>query len=377
MASFARDLGLATRSLRRTPAFAITAIITVALGIAASTAIFSMVDGVLLSHLPYANGERLVHLTHPSSHSPDEGFSVLEVRDLGERTRSLAGVAEYHSMAFELYGHGDPMRVQTGVISDDFFDLLGVEPLLGRLFRPGEDAVGAPPAVLLSYRFWMEKFGGDSSVVGSTFTMNDRVHTVVGVLPPLPGYPDDNDIWMPAGACPFRSAPAMMNSRSMRMVGAWAVLKPDVTLERAGADLASVERELRAEYPAAYPAGAKLRVAAVTVREELTARSRPLLFTLLGTAAFLLVVATSNLANLTLARHLQRRREIALRVALGAGRWRVFRQLAAESLVITALGGILGALLASSGIGILRALAALVTPRAGEVRMDTRVLLFA
>lgn len=376
MASFASDLTLATRSLRKAPGFAITAIVTIALGIGASTAIFSMVNGVLLSRLPYGGGERLVHLTQASSRAPDEGFSVLEVQDLGDRTRSLAGVAEYHSMAFELYGHGDPMRVQTGVVSDDFFELLGVEPLLGRLFRPGEDAIGAPPVVLLSYRFWKEKFGGDSSVVGSAFTMNDKVHTVVGVLPPLPGYPDDNDLWMPAGACPFRSAPQMMSSRSMRMVGAWAVVKPGIPLDRARADLASVERELHAEYPEAYPPSARLRIGAVTVREELTARSRPLLFTLLGTAAFLLLVATANLANLTLARHLRRRREIALRVALGAGSWRIFRQLAAESLVITSLGGILGALLALSGLGILRALAALVTPRAGEVRMDARVLLF-
>lgn len=377
MTSFASDLLLATRSLRKAPGFAATAIITIALGIGASTAIFSMVDGVLLSRLPYGGGERLVHLTQASSRAQDEGFSVLEVQDLGERARSLAGVAEYHSMAFELYGHGDPMRVQTGVVSDDFFDLLGVKPLLGRLFRPGEDAVGAPPVVLLSYRFWMDKFGGDSAVVGSAFTMNDRIHTVVGVLPPLPAYPDDNDLWMPAGACPFRSAPQMLSSRSMRMVGAWAVMKPGVPLERARADLASVERGLHAEYPEAYPASARLRVGAVTVREELTSRARPLLFTLLGTAAFLLVVATANLANLTLARHLRRRRELALRVALGAGSWRIFRQLAAESLVITSLGAMMGALLALSGLGILRSLAALVTPRAGEVRMDARVLLFA
>lgn len=376
MSSFAGDLALALRSLRKAPGFAIAAIVTIGLGIGASTAIFSMVDGVLLSRLPYGGGEQLVHLTQSSSRAPDEGFSVLEVHDLSERTRSLAGVAEYHSMAFELYGHGDPMRVQTGVVSDDFFHLLGVEPFLGRLFRPGEDAVGAPPVVVLSYRFWLDRFGGDSSVVGSAFTMNDRVHTVVGVLPPLPSYPDANDIWMPAGACPFRSSPRMLSSRSMRMVGAWARLKPGIPLERATADLASAEHDLHLEYPEAYPASQRLQLRVTSVREELTSRSRPLLFTLLGTAAFLLVVATANLANLTLARQLRRRRELALRVALGAGSWRIFRQLAAESLVVTTFGGVLGALLALSGVGILRALAALVTPRAGEVKIDARVLLF-
>ena len=377
LSSFASDIAFATRTLRRSPGFAITAIVTVALGIGASTAIFSMVNGVLLRRLPYGGGERLIHVTQSSARSPDEGFSVLEVHDLGEQAQSLAGVAEYHSMAFELYGHGDPMRVQTGVVSDDFFSLLGVEPLLGRLFRPGEEAVGAPPVLLLSHRFWIEKFGGDSSVIGSALTMNDRVHTVVGVLPPLPSYPDDNDVWMPAGACPFRSAPQMMSSRSMRMVGAWAVLKPGATLEQGRAELASVERHLHQEYPEAYPASARLRIAAIPVREELTSRSKPLLLTLLGTAAFLLLVATANLANLTLARQLRRGQELALRAALGAGSWRIFRQLAAESLVITTVGGILGALLAFSGIGMLRALASLVTPLAGEIGVDARVLLFA
>lgn len=376
MAGFASDLGFAARTLRKSPGFAFTAIVTVALGIGASTAIFSMVNGVLLRRLPYGGDERLVHITHTSATSPDDGFSVLEINDLRRQARSLAAVAEYHSMAFELYGRGDPMRVQTGVVSDDFFDVLGVQPLLGRLFRPGEEAVGAPPVVVLSYSFWMERFGGDPSVVGSSFTMNDKVHTVVGVLPRLPSYPDENDLWMPAGACPFRSAPRMMNSRAMRMVGAWAALEPGTTLERSRAELATLERRLHEEYPEAYPTSERLRIAAVSVREELTSRARPLLLTLLGTAAFLLLVATANFANLTLARQLRRRRELALREALGAGGWRIFRQLVAETLMITAVGGALGALLAVSGIGMLRALATRVTPRAGEIGIDLAALLF-
>ena len=213
-----QDMRYAARTLRKAPVFSLAAVVTLAIGIGASTAIFSMVNGVLLHRLPIGSGDRLVHLVAPSAQAPDEGYSMIEVADLNRDLRTMSGVAEYHSMPFQLYGHGDPLRVQTGVVSDRFFDMIGVKPVLGRTFLPGEEAVGAPPVVVLSYQFWMDQFHGDSSIVGATFTMNDRMHHVVGVLPPLPGYPNENDMWMPAGACPFRSAPMMMNDRGMRMV---------------------------------------------------------------------------------------------------------------------------------------------------------------
>ena len=184
------DSRYALRTLVKAPAFTIAAVLTIGLGIGASTAIFSMVNGVLLRRLPIGVGDRFVHLVQPSTRSNDEGFSVLEVADLNAATQTMSGVAEYHSMSFQLYGHGEPLRVQTGVVSDRFFDMLGVKPLLGRTFRPGEEAVGAPPVVVLTHAFWMDQFHGDSSIVGATFTMNDKIHTVVGVLPPMPGYPE-------------------------------------------------------------------------------------------------------------------------------------------------------------------------------------------
>src|SRR2546423_3043570 len=189
----AQALRYAGRTLRKAPAFTFAAVVTLAVGIAASTAIFSMVNGVLLRRLPIASGNRLVHLTQPSTQAEDEGFSVTEVKDLNRQLHTVTGVAEYHAMAFQLYGHGDPLRVVTGVVSDRFFDMLGVKPILGRTFRPGEEEVGAATVVLLSHKFWMEQFHGDPSIVGAKFTMNDRVHQVVGVLPPLPTYPNDND----------------------------------------------------------------------------------------------------------------------------------------------------------------------------------------
>jgi predicted permease len=369
------DLRFALRTLRKTPTFTLLAILTIALGIGANTAAFSLVHGVLLRRLPYGNDNRLVRIKQPSATSPDARFSVLEIKDYRTQTKSLAGAAEYHSMPFQLYGNGEPQRVQTGVVSDNFFTLLGVQPLLGRTFRPGEEAVGAPPVALLSYRYWMQKLGGDPKVVGSTFTMNDRVHTVVGVLPPLPTYPDDNDIWMPAGACPFRDG--VMNNRRGRMLQQFALLAPGATLEQAASDIATVSGRLHREYAEAYPAARKLATQVASLHDELTAQSRPLFLTLLAAAAFVLLIAVTNFANLVLARQLRRQREIALREALGADSGRLFRQLATESLCVTFAGGALGVLIAYSGLGLLRSLATRVTPRANEITIDPVVLGFA
>jgi len=373
---FLNDIRIAIRAMARTPGFTALSVITVGLGIGATTAVFSMVQGVLLRRLPYADGDRLVRLVQPSANSPDVGFSVTEVQDY-RQVPQFAAVAEYHSMAFQLYGRGEPQRVQTGVVSDDFFTLLGVRPLHGRLFLPGEEAIGAPPVVVLSYRYWMDDLGGDSTVIGSTFTMNDKVHTIVGILPPLPTYPDDNDIWMPAGACPFRSSPRMMTQRDMRMVSAFAVLRPGVTMTEAQNSLAATAARLRTAFPAAYPAASKLTVHTVSLHDELTNRSRALFLTLLATAVFVLLVATANFANLMLARQARRLHEMALRSALGAGRGQLFRQLVTESLCVTLAGGALGVLIAANGLDLLRNFAARVTPRADEISLDPVVLGFA
>ena len=372
-----QDLRYAFRTLRKAPAFSASAGLTLALGLAASTAIFSMVSGVLLRRLPIGSGNRLVHLSQPSVRGDNEGFSVMEVKDLDRDLHAASGVAEYHSMSFQLYGHGDPLRVQTGVVSDKFFDLLGVKPLLGRTFRPGEEAVGAPPVVVLSYRYWMDQFRGDSSIVGATFTMNDRVHTVVGVLPALPGYPNDNDIWMPAGACPFRSAPQMLNVHGHRMVDAFAVLKPSATIQQAQTELASLTARYHAAYPADYPADRAMRFQVTGARDEMTARAKPVLLLLMGTAAFLLLAAVANVANLSLSRQMRRGRELALRVALGAGARRLYRQLAFESVMVAFGAGIVGVALGGSGIGLLRTMATRFTPRAGEIHMDLWMFGFA
>ncbi len=377
MQEILQDLRFAFRTLAKSRSYALLAIITIALGVGATTAVFSMVNGVLLRRLPYAGEDRLVRLVQPSATAPDARFSVPEVKDYRTQVPEFAAVAEYHSMPFQLYGNGEPQRVVTGVVSDDFFSLLGVKPLLGRLFLPGEEAVGTPPVVVLDYRYWVERMGADPKVIGSTFIMNDHVHTIVGVLPPLPTYPDANDIWMPAGACPFRSDPKMLNNRKGRMVKAFALLKPGATLASAESSMKLVSNRLHLEYTADYPDARRLGVGVLTLQDELTRASRPLFLTLLATAAFVLLIATANFANLTLARQLRRHGELALRTALGASRSRLFRQLATESLCVTLAGGGLGVLIAFSGLGLLRTFATRVTPRAGEITLDPTVLMLA
>ena len=376
MSDLLRDIRLATRSLSKTPAFTALALVTVALGIGASTAVFSMVNGALLKKLPYAADRRLVRIWQPNANNPEGRLSVPELDDY-RKVSALVGISEYHSMPFQFYGRGEPQRVQTGVVSDNFFDLLGVKPILGRGFVRGEERVGAPNVILLSHRYWTEEFGGDRSIVGSKFTMNDRVGTIIGVLPPLPVYPDNNDIWMPAGQCPFRSAPQTMNSRGGRMLQGFAAITPGLTPAIAQRQLEATARNLHAAYPADYPATAKRSIASVPVRDELTRSARPLLLALLASALFVLIIAAANFANLTLSRQLRRKREFALRAALGADRKRIFKQLVTESVVVSTIGALLGVALAYGGLGLLRAFAARVSPRAAEITIDPLVLTFA
>jgi putative ABC transport system permease protein len=376
MADLLRDIRLATRSLSKTPAFTALSVVTVALGIGASTAVFSMVNGALLKKLPYAADRRLVRIWQPNANNPQGRLSVSEIEDY-RKVAAFTGISEYHSMPFQFYGRGEPQRVQTGVVSDNFFDLLGVKPVLGRGFVRGEERVGAPNVILLSHRYWLEQFGGDPSIVGAKFTMNDRVGTIIGVLPPLPVYPDNNDIWMPAGQCPFRSAPQVMSSRNGRMLQGFGVTKPAVTPEIAQRQLETTSRRLHEAYPESYAVANKYSIASASVRDELTRSARPLLLALLASALFVLVIAAANFANLTLSRQLRRRQEFALRAALGADRRRIFKQLVTESVCVTTGGVLLGIGIAYGGVGLLRTFAARVSSRAAEISIDPVVLTFA
>ena len=372
-----QDLRYGLRSLRANPGFSLIVVLTLALGIGANTAIFSVVNAVLLRPLPYASGEQLVALQQeaPAAGVESMGLSPLEVTDYRASSEALDGVVEYHSMTFTLLGGVEPQRVVTGVVSWSFFDVLGVQPVLGRDFRPADEGPKADAVLLLSHDFWQSKLGGDPGVVGRRFEMNDRVHTVVGVLPPLPPYPDPNDVFMPASACPFRSRASVAENREARMLRAFARVKADVPLAQAKAEVGVIGERLRSQYPAAYPKfgyRADLR----QVREELVRGARHPFLALLATAALVLLIACANVANLIIARLSGRERELAVRAALGAGRSRLVRQLLTESTILALAGGALGLLLAGAGARLLSTFAARFTPRANEVSLDGWVLTF-
>ena len=373
-----RDVRYAWRTLLRNPGYALVAVLTLGLGIGANTAIFTVINGVLLRPLPYAESREILHLDQAAARlGPDPlGFSVQEIRDYREQNHVFSDLAEYHSMTFTLLGTKNPERVATGVVSANYFDVLGVKPVLGRLITPADESLNAPPVLVLSHAYWMKEFGGDRKILGRPFEMNDRVHTVVGVLPPLPEYPDADDVYMPTTSCPYRSDPKMIANRDMRMMTAFARLKPGVTPAQARADLAAIQSRLAIAYPKSYRASAGTAALVAPVEQELTHAARPTFLTLLGAAGLVLLLACANLANLALSRQMRRSREMAIRMATGASQWNIFRQLLTESMMVALGGGVLGMGIAASGSRVLISQAARMTPLSGEIRLDGWVLLF-
>jgi predicted permease len=364
--------------LRRNPGFSLVAVLTLALGIGANTAIFSVIYGVLLRPLPYQNGERLLTLKQqaPLAGVDSLGFSVKEIADYRTQTQTLDEVVEYHAMAFTLFGRSEPERVQTGVVSASFFDVLGVQPKLGRSFLPSDEQHGADAVLILSHDYWERSHHSDPNIVGKVFQMNNRPHTVIGVLPPIPEFPDNNDVYMATSACPTRSSEQFKENRRARMMTVFGRLKPGVTSEQAQADLATIAGRLTQDHPADYPASSGYQLAAASLREALTRAARPTFLILLGTAGLVLLIACANVANLTLARVLRREREMAVRSALGASRGRLMRQMLTESTLLSLAGGALGILLAALSLNLLIGFAERFTPRASEITLDVTALLF-
>jgi putative ABC transport system permease protein len=372
-----QDLRYGARTLIKHPGYSAVVILILALGIGANTAIFSVVNGVLLRPLPYPEEDRLVILRQSAIPIGLEDIRVspLEMADYRARSRALADLVEHHSMPFTLLDRGVPHRVQTGVVSWSFFNVLGVKPILGRTFTPEDETHGAEPVLVLSHEYWQSR-GADPKIVGRSMEINDKAHMVIGVLPPVPRYPTEDEVYMPTTACPFRSSEHAMTHRGGRNLTAFGRLRSGIPLEQARADLAAVAGQLRTEYPEDYPAEAGFQATLLPLREELVREARPKLLILLGTVGLVLLIVCANVANLALARLTDRRRELALRSALGAGRGRIARQLLTESALLALAGGAAGLLLALPALRLLTTYAARFTSRASEIGIDGSVLLF-
>ncbi len=373
-----QDVRYGARVLRKNPAFSLAAIVTLALGIGANTAIFSLVYGVLLRPLPYQDGGQLVvlHQLNTKAGAPHIPFSVKELTDYGEQNHTLEGIVEHHTMVFLLSDSETAERVQTAVVSGNFFDVLGVKPLLGRTFAESDDQMGADPVIVLSYKFWQQHRHGDPAIVGKIFEMNSKPHTVIGVLPPIPQYPSESDLYMTTVQCPTRSSAGFKARRKSRMMTAFARLKPGVKLDQAQADLSVVASQIERANPDVYSKQSGYAMSAVPLRDDLTHTARTTFLVLLAGAGFVLLIACANVANLMLARLLRLEREMGVRAALGASKGRLLRQLLTESMLVSVTGGLLGLMLAPLVLKILVEFAARYSTRAAEVHIDAPVLLF-
>jgi predicted permease len=371
------DLAFAMRSLRRAPGFAITVVLTLALGIGANTAMFTLLRGTLLRPLPNRNGDQLVYLRQTVASDRDENlsFSVPEVADLRTATTTLADIAEFSSMAFTMVGSDDqPLRVQTGIVSGNFFDVVGLGPVIGRTMNPRDDGPAAAPVTVLSHKFWIEKFGGDSGVVGRSIRINQVVSTIIGVVEPAPAYPRRTDVFVNVVTSPHHLSATMITGRTHRMSEVFARLAPSATVDKAREEIERISTTMFRDHSEAYESVAGHQVTVSPLKEAVNERAALTFWVLMGAAAFVLLIACANVANLTLVRGVAREREMLVRAALGAGRLRLRRLLLAENLTLALAGGALGVLVAYAALGMLTAFAAQFTPRAAEIRLDAMVL---
>jgi putative ABC transport system permease protein len=374
--SLMTDLKFALRSLIRARWLALTVAVTLALGIGANAAIFSVVRGVLLRPLVNRDQDRLIYI-HQSAKGiglENTHFSVPELKDLQARVKSVSAFGDFSTIEFTMLGLGEPRTVRAGVVGGSYFEVMGLEPVLGRLLGPGDDGPKADGAAVLTYRFWTTALKSDPSVLGKIIRLSDRPATVVGVLEPSVPYPQETEIIANVVTSPHHLDATMVDGRVHRMTELFGRLAPGAELETARAELRAVHGAVLKEHPEAYQPQADYRIDAVKLRDQIISPARTILLVLLAASVLVFVVACSNVANLILARSVRREGELAIRAALGASIVALRRTLLAESLLLCGAGAVLAILIARPMVSVLASYAARYSVRANDVTVDATLL---
>ncbi len=379
--SFLSELKVGARSLGRSKGLTITVVLTLAIGIGANAAMFSLVRAVLLRPLVNRDEDRLVYIRQsaPGNGDDNSAFSVPEIQDLRSRVKTLSSFGDFSTLGFTMVGLGEPRTVQAGVVGGSYFQVMGLRPVLGRLLDAHDDGPNAAGAVVLTYRFWSTTLKSDPSVIGKKVRLDSfidaRPATVVGVLEPCVPYPQDTEIIANIVTSAHHLSATMVTGRIHRMTELFARLAPGADLQMARAELSSVYGVMKREHPDAYPAKADFRISAVKLRDQLTSGARTILLVLMAASILVFVIACSNVANLILARTVRRENELGIRAALGAGTGALRRTLLAESLLLCVAGATLGLLIARPMVAVLARYASRYSVRALDLQVDASMLL--
>jgi putative ABC transport system permease protein len=377
--SFFRDLRVAVHSFSRTPGMATAVILTLALGIGANAAIFTLVRGILLKPLVNRDEDRLIYIRQsaPGIRDDNTTFSVPEIQDLRARVKTVSVFGDFSTIGFTMIGLGEPREVKAGVVGGSYFDVMGLHPVLGRLIGPQDDGSNAAGVVVLTYRFWSTTFKKDPSVLGKSVRLGsfgDRSATVIGVLEPCVPYPEDTEIIANVVTSPHHLSATMVTGRIHRMTEVFGRLAPGATLDQARAELQSAYGAMKKDHPEAYPAQADYHIDAKLFRDQITVGARTILLVLLAAAALVFIIACSNVANLILARTVRREGELAVRAALGASKGALRGMLLAESLLLCGIGATIGVGSAQPMVSVLGRYASRFSVRALDLKVDSSLL---
>ena len=370
------DLKFAARSLMRSKGLTVTVVLTLALGIGANAAIFTLVRGVLLRPLVNRDENRLIYIRQSARGIGFDNatFSVPEIQDLRARVKTLSAFGDFSTIGFTMVGLGEPREVRAGVVGGSYFEVMGLRPVLGRLLDKRDDGPSAAGAMVLTYRFWTTQLKSDPTVLGKTVRLGERTATVVGVLEPSVPYPAETEIIANVVTSPHHLSATMVTGRVHRMTELFGRLAPGANLEQARAELRTVYANMLKEHPEAYSPRADFRISAVLLRDQITSRARTVLLVLLAASVLVFVIACSNVANLILARTVRREGELAIRAALGASTGALRRTLLAESLLLCGAGAALGVLSARPMVAILARYASRFSVRALDLTVDSSML---